>query len=486
MKIGGILVFLYLVRLFASASINLHVDEAYYWAWSQDLALGYFDHPPMIAWITRLSQMVFTPLFPDPWHAAAFRAVPMFLTSVATPLLLMKAVEAFQKQKASTLQLLAIISSPIFIFGPQLATPDAPFFFFWAFCLWLTLENKRTTPWAVSLGIILGLCAFSKYSAILAAILIAFSGLPLRHVVIVAVTSLVVISPHLIWQISSSTGEGGGGILFQFRNGLGSLSLNLSKNNLMRMGDMWIVQLFFWTPTVFALLALSLGLGRWRQPENGFLKLLSWSALPLVFFSFTGLSRKVEGNWPLIGLLAALVLIVSVFPSRRMLGALCASNVLFSAFGAILIFRPSTLAPAFSTFSPRLGEELNKPSRIHELSGWDALYQALAEAAKTDDQPIEVASYQLLAQMVYFAHLDKSDHSLSTRLKIWKENSRESQFNHWPQYNLSADDYNAPRWLFSYADDPQKNFPCPIAHTLQKGDPLRRSFVLMRCPAASK
>ena len=33
--------------------LPLSADEAYYWLWSKHLALGYFDHPPMIAWAIR-------------------------------------------------------------------------------------------------------------------------------------------------------------------------------------------------------------------------------------------------------------------------------------------------------------------------------------------------------------------------------------------------------------------------------------------------
>src|SRR5687768_15088334 len=33
-------------------------DEAYYWMWGQHLAIGYFDHPPLLGWIQGLSHLV--------------------------------------------------------------------------------------------------------------------------------------------------------------------------------------------------------------------------------------------------------------------------------------------------------------------------------------------------------------------------------------------------------------------------------------------
>ena len=39
-----------LLRLFLAGHFGLTEDEAYYWTWAQRLDVGYFDHPPMIAW----------------------------------------------------------------------------------------------------------------------------------------------------------------------------------------------------------------------------------------------------------------------------------------------------------------------------------------------------------------------------------------------------------------------------------------------------
>ena len=44
-----------LLRIVFSATFLLVPDEAYYWQWSRHLALGYHDHPPMIAWTIRLA-----------------------------------------------------------------------------------------------------------------------------------------------------------------------------------------------------------------------------------------------------------------------------------------------------------------------------------------------------------------------------------------------------------------------------------------------
>src|SRR5579871_5953924 len=41
------------------ARLPLSADEAYHWLWSKHLAAGYFDHPPMIAWLIRAGTALF-------------------------------------------------------------------------------------------------------------------------------------------------------------------------------------------------------------------------------------------------------------------------------------------------------------------------------------------------------------------------------------------------------------------------------------------
>src|SRR6202048_3239243 len=46
------------LRLAAAAWTPLTFDEAYYWMWSKHLAGGYYDHPPMVAFLIRLGTMI--------------------------------------------------------------------------------------------------------------------------------------------------------------------------------------------------------------------------------------------------------------------------------------------------------------------------------------------------------------------------------------------------------------------------------------------
>src|SRR5215467_4130666 len=46
------------LRLVAAAFTPLTFDEAYYWMWSKHLAGGYYDHPPMVAFVIRAGTLI--------------------------------------------------------------------------------------------------------------------------------------------------------------------------------------------------------------------------------------------------------------------------------------------------------------------------------------------------------------------------------------------------------------------------------------------
>ncbi|MBU1927899.1 dolichyl-phosphate-mannose--protein mannosyltransferase, partial [bacterium] len=54
--------FIILLLAFFSTLYNsfvpLHGDEAYYWMWSHHLQSGYYDHPPMIAYLIYLTNFI--------------------------------------------------------------------------------------------------------------------------------------------------------------------------------------------------------------------------------------------------------------------------------------------------------------------------------------------------------------------------------------------------------------------------------------------
>src|SRR5215469_13341943 len=57
--VGAIVAALTIMRAIFASTIELRVDEAYYWTWSKEHVISFLDHPPLIAWLIRFSTAIF-------------------------------------------------------------------------------------------------------------------------------------------------------------------------------------------------------------------------------------------------------------------------------------------------------------------------------------------------------------------------------------------------------------------------------------------
>ena len=76
-----ILVIITLIRIYSLfiSPIELSVDEAQYWHWSQNLDYGYFTKPPLIAWAIALSTNIFGN---EEWAVRLFSPIIHFFISI--------------------------------------------------------------------------------------------------------------------------------------------------------------------------------------------------------------------------------------------------------------------------------------------------------------------------------------------------------------------------------------------------------------------
>src|SRR5687768_6648799 len=63
-----------LINVIQSATTELFDDEAYYWMYTKFPAWGYFDHPPMVAWLIQAGYAIFH-------HEAGVRLLIVFMNS---------------------------------------------------------------------------------------------------------------------------------------------------------------------------------------------------------------------------------------------------------------------------------------------------------------------------------------------------------------------------------------------------------------------
>ena len=82
------------LRLVAAASTPLMVDEAYYWTWSRRLAAGYYDHPPLVAYVIRLGTLLAGDTEFGVRVLFVLMAIPMSVAVYRTGVILLGSVQA--------------------------------------------------------------------------------------------------------------------------------------------------------------------------------------------------------------------------------------------------------------------------------------------------------------------------------------------------------------------------------------------------------
>jgi hypothetical protein len=480
----------YIIRLWLSGFGGVHPDEAYYWTWSLKPQLGYFDHPPMIAWVIGFGRMIVETFASDEVltkHPVFFsiiklKAGPYFLSSVLTPMVIGKCVEWVQRSPLSVTQMLALMLTPILLLGPHVVTPDAPLFLGWSLCLLSAIGFQKRrfhnnvlgdpTPALITLSVISGVAlafsAYSKYSAVIAAFLLVMTGCGLWNALMMGIVCLVFLFPYMLWM-GTQGAEEGAGVFFQFANALGA---PIKPNNFKFVGDLWASQLFLWTPFVF----IGVGIFFFTDLRRFFLSVKSsrlsgtlflWSLTPLFFFSLTALKRPAEANWPLVGVLAAITMVLSRLRHRIFwLWLLIFQNMAILILSWMLLTQGPKLADFIENFQPHWAQKLRQPSRLREFSGWDRLHTLIWDITTHDSRPIEVESFQVLSSLLFVDSSEPKDRKLEKRFFIWEEGSRESQFNHWPRYILPESLKTQSRWLLTR--EPRKVAGCRLHQGLLK------------------
>ena len=124
-----LLAVLFALNLLQSSVTELIYDEAYYWYYAQNMAWGYFDHPPMVAFLIKLSSFLF-----DGELGVRFMSCVL---SAGTYILLWSMVENPRKKDYVTHFFLLVFSFTLMNAYGFLTLPDTALLFFTALFLWL-------------------------------------------------------------------------------------------------------------------------------------------------------------------------------------------------------------------------------------------------------------------------------------------------------------------------------------------------------------
>ncbi|MCP4751910.1 MAG: glycosyltransferase family 39 protein [Proteobacteria bacterium] len=156
------LVLTVVAKFVLAAIVPITSEDAYFTLWAEYLDFGYFDHPPMVAWLIRLTLLLGK-------HEAIVR-LPAVFHSALIGLGIYWVLKDYDTNKARLIAIFFLIS-PAFLFNFIIThnTPYEFFSFFSAFCLFKAVRSRRMSLYAMA-GALLGLGFLSKY-------LVGFVGL---------------------------------------------------------------------------------------------------------------------------------------------------------------------------------------------------------------------------------------------------------------------------------------------------------------------
>ena len=398
-------VVLLLFNLFYNMTLPLYFDEAYYWVWSKQPQLSFFDHPPMIAWLIALA----TRLGDSEW---LIRLVPLSCGAL-TGLTIWRLAARMYSTTVADKALLIFLLSPLVQMGFTLATPDAPLILGWALtllCVYRALfEQSRSDYWLA--GLAAGFALLSKYTAVL--LLPGLIGFLVfssqrrqlfNHRFWLAIAlALLVFLPVLIWNFTEDWAS------FRFQ-----LAHGFSGDNLLNVStviEFVGAQAIGTSPLFFVFLLYLFGRhlpAMLRDEKQAF---LLWPCLTvLVFFAYAALFKRAEGNWAAPAYVSGIILLARWLDQQKY-RQLYRAGI---ALGVVLVLLLK-IPEAFNFLPAKLVMK-------RQLLGYDAMFQT-AGPYLADGEMVLAADYKLASLAAYYLPGQPSVTVLTP--------SRISQYDYW-------------------------------------------------------
>src|SRR3979490_60041 len=193
------------LRLIAAAWMPLTFDESYYWMWSKHLAGGYYDHPPMVAFVIRLGTMIAGDTELGVRLVSILLALPMSWAVYRSSSIL------FGGQRVAATATILLNVTLMAAVGTLIVTPARPPLVASSFVLFFLAKLLETGrgAWWLAVGAAVGIALLSKYTALFfgPAILIWLVAVPkLRRWLISpwlylgGVVALAIFAPVIWWN----------------------------------------------------------------------------------------------------------------------------------------------------------------------------------------------------------------------------------------------------------------------------------------------
>jgi 4-amino-4-deoxy-L-arabinose transferase-like glycosyltransferase len=271
--------------------------ETHYALYGVHLDWSYIDHPPMVGWIQALVQLYSHTDF-------AMRIAPIVLTTASQYLLVSLVLRLFPGESPWLgFVTVLLLQGAMIMHGSIAMAPEVPLLLFGVMVAWFTqrvLATPSKANW-LGVGIALGLCGLSKYTAVTLAISLVLVLLLCRGPraflqsgfwLAVGVAGLLV-SPVLIWNWQHEWASFTYQIGYQMEEQGGPWSWRDAL-------DMQLQQFVAFSPALYVAGLAAIGT-RWGRRETGSRLLLCFALPILLVFTYTSGAGRTSVHWFLLG-----------------------------------------------------------------------------------------------------------------------------------------------------------------------------------------
>ncbi len=390
----GILALVTIVRLIGLrySVVDLFFDESQYWAWSRELAFGYFSKPPLLAWIISLAEHVCGP------SEACIRA-PSPILYFGTSLLVYALARQLYDERVAFFAAVSLMLATGTAFSSRIISTDVPLLFFWALALlaYVKLWSGADRRWTIVLGVALGLGLLAKYAMIYfvaSVALAAWLGGDMRRLVrsrglwIALAIAAALIIPNILWNVENG--------LVTFRHTGDNIQGCGVQINPLRGFEFLATQFAVFGPVVFAVLLAAItriASPRLRRDDR---LMLAFAIPPLALVTVTATVTHANANWAAPAFISGIVVAVALLVRHGYWRTLAASLAIGIAVQAIALAGDAMATRVHIPF-------VRKGDIYARTLGWRALGEQAGRLARHAGARTMAGEYRdAVASMLYY------------------------------------------------------------------------------------